>query len=219
MSAKPSRRASRADGDESVFNTESVLALRDVELAIDENILNSTEGRGRLGSRRMSVVPPPYPESNPFYDIGPRLTSRRVRPLALELIQALGHYIDVTWSLANPGKPCPWAEGTNTSPKMDGTDQPEWSSKMVTAVRAGKKTGHVGSPATYEDAKFWESEVRYALKDVEAVVGIYKGVAWAFNTAMEEGRYGEIHAANVMRAGEHGGGMTRLLHDLEEAFW
>jgi hypothetical protein len=158
-------------------------------------------------------------ESNPFYDIAHRLSTRRVRPLVLELIQALGHYIDATWSLANPGKPCPWAEGTKTSPQPDGNDQPEWSSKMVTAVRGGKKTGHVSSPATYMDVQFWESEVRYGLKDVDAVVGIYHGAAWAFNAAVEEGRYGEVHAENVMRAGEHGGGMTRLLHDLEEAFW
>jgi hypothetical protein len=215
----PSKRPSRIDDDVSIFNTESVLALRDVELAIDEDILKSTEGRLRLGSRRMSVVPPPYPESNPFYDIAPRLSSRRVRPLVIELIQALGHYIDAVWAMEHPGKACPWAEPIEASGTPQVTDQPNWRSKMITAVAAGKKAGHVESPITARDAKFWEAEVRHGIKDANGAVGIFKGVAWAFDTAMMEGRYGEIHKENVIRAGEHEGGLTRLLHDLEEAMW
>jgi len=167
----------------------------------------------------MSVVPPPYPESNPFYDIAPRLTSRRVRPLVLELIQALGHYIDAIWAMSNPGKPCPWAEPSDTSAKAPESDQPDWRSKMITAVAEGKRAGHVETPITARDARFWEDEVRHGIKDANNVVGIYKGVAWAFNTAMMEGRYGEIHKENVITSGEHEGGLTRLLHDLEEAMW
>lgn len=224
-----------AEGDGSVFNTESVLALRDVELAVDEDVLRSMEdggGRSRMNSRRMSVVPPPFPESNPFDDIAPRLTSRRVRPLVLELVQALGHFIDAVWYLAHPDRPCPWVEptdptaststaGSSSKPMPSGRsmDHSQWKSKMITAVRDGRRDGYVDDPPTPKDAEFWESEVRDALKDVDQVVGIYKGVAWAFNIAMNEGRYGDVHAKNVTTTGEHGGGLTRLLHDLEEALW
>jgi hypothetical protein len=207
------------DDDVTIFNTESVLALRDVELAIDEDILKSNEGRSRLGSRRMSVVPPPYPESNPFCDIASRLSSRRVRPLVLELIQALGHYIDAVWAMEHPGKPCPWAEPPESTPTPQTTDQPNWRSKMITAVAAGKKAGHVEVPITARDARFWEEEVKHGIKDSNLAVGIYHGDAWAFDTAIMEGRYGEIHKENVIRGGEHEGGITRLLHDLEEALW
>jgi hypothetical protein len=195
------------------------MALRDVELAVDENILMSTDARSRLGSRRMSVVPPPYPESNPFYDVAPRLSSRRVRPLVLELIQALGHYIDAVWAMEHPGKPCPWAEAPDATPETQDSEQPNWKSKMITAVAEGKRGGHVETPITARDARFWEDEVRHGIKDSNNVVGIYKGVAWAFQTALMEGRYGDVHKENVIRAGEHEGGLTRLLHDLEEAMW
>jgi hypothetical protein len=212
------------DGDADVYNTESVLALRDVELAVDEAVLRSMEAsRSRLGSRRMSVVPPPFPERNPFEDVAPRLTSRRVRPLVLELVQALGHFIDAVWYLAHPDQPCPWAEPTSSSssiaPLSRSESQNGWKSKMVTAVQEGRRNGHLNDPPTSADAKFWEDEVRHGLKDVDTVVGIYKGVAWAFDIAMNEGRYGDVHPENVTASGEHGGGLTRLLHDLEEALW
>jgi hypothetical protein len=90
---------------------------------------------------------------------------------------------------------------------------------MLTAVAEGKKDGHVAVPITARDLRFWEGEVKYCLKDVSAVVGIYKGVAYAFDTAMAEGMYGEVHKENVITSGEHEGGLTRLLHDLEEAMW
>ena len=206
------------DGDDNVYATESIMALRDVELAVDEDVLKSLEdGRTRLSSRRMSVVPPPFPQSNPFDDIAPRLTSRRVRPLVLELVQALGHYIDAVWSVAHPEQPCPWAEpvASSSTPPAD----TQWRSKVVTAVQDGRRNGYVDDPPTDRDAQFWESEVRHALTDVDQVVGIYKGVKFAFDGAMVEGRYGDVHARNVITTGEHGGGLTRLLHDLEEALW
>ena len=74
-------------------------------------------------------------------------------------------------------------------------------------------------PPTARDAKFWEDEVRHGLKDTDDVVGIYKGTAYPFNIALDEGRYGDVHPENVTAAGEHGGGLIRLLHDLEEALW
>lgn len=234
-SARPSATLKPTSDKEShIYNTESVMALRDVELAVDEDVLRSMGdgSRSRLNSRRMSVIPPPFPESNPFEDIGPRLTSRRVRPLVLELVQALGHFIDAVWYLAHPDLPCPWAEptdpvasssnaGPSSAPMLGNRteSQSQWKSKMVTAVRDGRRDGFVDDPPTAKDAEFWESEVRHALKDVDHVVGIYKGVAWAFDTAMNEGRYGEVHPKNVTTTGEHGGGLTRLLHDLEEALW
>ena len=90
---------------------------------------------------------------------------------------------------------------------------------MVTAVQEGRKNGHLDDPPTSGDAKFWEDEVGHGIKDVGRVVGIYKGTAWAFDLAMNEGRYGAVHPENVTTSGEHGGGLTRLLHDLEEALW
>lgn len=220
------------DGDADVYNTESVLALRDVELAVDEDVLRSMDAsRGRLNSRRMSVVPPPFPENNPFEEITSRLTSRRVRPIVLELVQALGHFIDAVWYLAHPDQPCPWAEPVASSsstslapaaaPRLSraNSGQSGWRSKMVTAVQEARRNGDVDDPPTSRDAKFWEDEVRHGLKDADSVVGIYKGAAWPFNIAMDEGRYGAIHPKNVTTSGEHGGGLIRLLHDLEEALW
>lgn len=212
-------------GDEDVYQTASVLALRDVELAVDEDVLRSMEGaRSRLNSRRMSVVPPPFPDNNPFYDIVPRLSSRRVRPLVLELIQALGHFIDAVWYLEHPDQHCPWAVPTATtssvpSPTPPGDNPSVWRSKMVTVVQDGKRDGHVDSSPTARDVQFWGTEIRHALKDVDSRVGIFKGVAWAFDTAIVEGRYGDVHPKNVTASGEHGGGLIRLLHDLEEALW
>lgn len=90
---------------------------------------------------------------------------------------------------------------------------------MITAVQQGKEQGYVSNPPTMVDVHFWESEVKHATRDVDDVVGIYKGEQWAFNTALTNGRYGDPDQANVLGNDGEGGNMARLLNDLEEALW
>ncbi|WVR04453.1 hypothetical protein IAU60_001456 [Kwoniella sp. DSM 27419] len=220
--------------DYEIFNTESVLALRDVELAIDEELLEKAE-RERSGSRRMSTQPRLSESPNPFVDVAQRLASRRVRPIVLELIQALGHFVDAVWSQQCPDKPCPWvirSEDSSTPASLrrmvsrrglktasDDQQIGGWKSPMITAVQKGKTTGHVRVPPTTKDVKFWGDEVTFAIRDVDEVVGIYKGVGWAFGSAMRDGHYGAVVQENVLGEKGDGGGMVRLLNDLEEAIW
>ncbi|WWC87132.1 uncharacterized protein L201_002018 [Kwoniella dendrophila CBS 6074] len=227
-----------------IFNTESVMALRDVELAIDEEVLERNErsrGTGLIQqNRRMSTQPRISELPNPFVDIAQRLSSRRVRPIVLELIQALGHYLDAVWCITYPNRPCPWIIGINESPippsirRMTmaqsqnqnqqtesslAADQQNWKSPMITAVQQGKQSGHVDIPPTIKDVEFWGDEVTFAIRDVDEVVGIYKGVGWAFGSAMRDGVYGSVSSDNVLGVKGEGGGMARLLNDLEEAIW
>ncbi|WVQ84098.1 hypothetical protein IAT38_006243 [Cryptococcus sp. DSM 104549] len=229
-----------------IYNTESVLALRDVELAIDEDLLERTQ-KAKTMPRRMSSRARLSGLPNPFVDLASRLASRRVRPIVLELVQALGHYVDAVWCVAYPDRPCPWIIGVDESPvqpsirrmmiacQADGAapatstavpasgDSPNadlgWKSPMITAVQEGKRSGHVASPPTAADVHFWEEEARFALKDVDEVVGIYKGVGWAFARALGLGEYGEVDSENVVGRKGEGAGMARLLNDLEEALW
>lgn len=215
----------RLDQNESdvIYNTESVRALRDVELAVDEELLAKAAQRA-AAPRRMSTNPRVSEIENPFIDLASRLGSRRVRPSVLELIQALGHYIDVIWSMRYPNILCPWIiHEVATTPgvpylRLDPIRE-GWRSRMVTAVQAGKTSGHVDAPPTEWDLRFWESEVRHSIRDVEDVVGICKGVGWAFRQSMMDGQYGEVNQGNVLGDGGSGGNIARLLNDLEEALW
>ncbi|WVQ97864.1 hypothetical protein IAU59_004980 [Kwoniella sp. CBS 9459] len=220
-------------GDYEVFNTESVLALRDVELAVDDEILERAE-RAKALPRRMSTQPRISELPNPFAEIAQRLGSRRVRPIVLELIQALGHFVDAVWCTNYPDRPCPWILGVDESPtpvsirRMAATlatdaetssSKTIWKSPMITAVQEGKKGGHVGTPPSIKDIRFWGDEVTFSIRDVDEVVGICKGVGWAFGAAMRDGDYGAVVPENVLGVKGEGGGMVRLLNDLEEAIW
>ena len=215
----------KQDGEYVVYNTESIRALHDVELAVDESTLAMVSKGDTDQPRRTTSQPRLSTLENPFIDWTARLGSRRVRPLILELIQALGHYIDAVWQVTYPDRTCPWI-----SPEHNGKvgskqnkeipDVPDiWRSKMITAVQQGKKQGHVNDRPTHEDVSFWEDEVRHAVRDVDEVVGIYKGVPWAFDTALKDGGYGNLDAMNVLGLDGKGGNMARLLNDLEEAIW
>ncbi|WVF70019.1 hypothetical protein IAT40_004805 [Kwoniella sp. CBS 6097] len=217
-------------GDYEVFNTESVMALRDVELAVDDEILERAE-RAKAAPRRMSTQPRISELPNPFVEIAQRLGSRRVRPIVLELIQALGHFVDAVWCTKYPDRPCPWILGVDESPTpvsirrmattfaIDAEAKAMWKSPMITAVQEGKKAGHVGTPPSVKDTRFWGEEVTFSIRDVDEVVGICKGVGWAFGAAMRDGDYGAVVPENVLGVKGEGGGMVRLLNDLEEAIW
>ncbi|OCF38651.1 hypothetical protein I317_07572 [Kwoniella heveanensis CBS 569] len=217
-------------GDLEVFNTESVMALRDVELAVDDEILERAE-RAKALPRRMSTQPRISELPNPFSEIAQRLGSRRVRPIVLELVQALGHFVDAVWCTHYPDRPCPWILGVDESPTpvsirrmtttfaTDAEAKAIWKSPMITAVQEGKKGGHVGTPPSIKDIKFWGAEVTFSIRDVDEVVGICKGVGWAFGAAMRDGDYGAVVPENVLGLKGEGGGMVRLLNDLEEAIW
>ena len=206
---------------------ETARVLRDAELAVDESVLSHPT------SRRPSTIPRISDRENPFVDLGPRLSSRRVRPIVVELIQALGHYVDAVWSMRYPDTPCPWviagrqvvegdrppssqfrAATPSLSPKGD-----TWKSHMLTAVEESRRAGHVSTPTTQGDVDFWRSEVWHTLRDVDEVVGIYKGTAWAFGKALEEGDYEQVDDDNVLGPNGRGGNFARLLNDLEEALW
>lgn len=227
--------SSRFDSLENeVYNTDSVLALRDVELAVDEEILERTQRAQATSPHFVSNRPRLYETLNPFGDITHRLSSRRVRPIALELIQALGHLVDAVWLSTYPDRPCPWIIGLDESPIQSSikhlimtyrtpTDAYQtgvgWKSPMITAVQEGKRTGYV--PTTIADSyiQFCENEVAYAIGDVDQVVGVSKGAGYIFGRALRAGEYGAPVRTNVLGANGEGGGMTRLLNDLEEAIW
>lgn len=217
-----------------VYNTDSVLVLRDVELAVDEEILERTQRAQATLPRFVSNRPRLYETPNPFGDITHRLSSRRVRPIALELIQALGHLVDAVWLSTYPDRPCPWIIGLDESPIQSSikhlimayrtpTDAYQtgvgWKSPMITAVQEGKRTGYV--PTTIADSyiQFCENEVAYAIGDVDQVVGVSKGAGYIFGRALRAGEYGAPVRTNVLGASGEGGGMARLLNDLEEAIW
>lgn len=227
--------SSRFDSLENeVYNTDYVLVLRDVELAIDEEILERTQRAQATSPRFVSNRPRLYETPNPFGDITHRLSSRRVRPIALELIQALGHLVDAIWLSTYPDRPCPWIIGLDESPIQSSikhlilayrtpTDAYQtdvgWKSPMITAVQEGKRTGYV--PTTIADSyiQFCENEVAYAIGDVDQVVGVSKGAGYIFGRALRAGEYGTPVRTNVLGANGEGGGMARLLNDLEEAIW
>lgn len=206
------------------MNTDSVRALQYVELAVDEDVLAANAQRAESQLRRMSTNPRVSETENPFIDIASRLGSRRVRPTVLELVQALAHFIDAVWCITYPDQRCPWiieGEGEiRQSLHQSATEEERrWTSRMITAVQEGKSSGHVTASPTDTDVAFWGQEVRFALRDVDEVVGIYKGVGWAFSTAISRGGYGEVMAANVLGEDGRGGHIARLLNDLEEAMW
>lgn len=192
-------------------------------MAIDESVLTNNH-RSISQHRRMSTNPRLVDSLNPFIDISARLGSRRVRPIVIELIQALGHYIDAVWTLRYPQTLCPWIDiATPTEPRgsisLRPIDDRTWKSRAITAVQEGKTRGFVNNPQSMADVKFWGDEVRHGLRDVNDVVGIFKGTRWAFSTALENGKYGEIVSSNVLGQDGSGGNIARMLNDLEEAIW
>ncbi|OXB37268.1 hypothetical protein J007_03017 [Cryptococcus neoformans] len=216
-----------------VYNTDSVLALRGVELAVDEGILERTKRVQAALPRYASNRPRLCETPNPFAGIAHRLGSRRVRPIALELIQALGHLVDAMWLSVYPDRPCPWIIGFDESPIQPSTKRlvmayqtadayPSdvgWKSPMITAVQEGKRTGHVPTTIADNYIQFCENEVAYAIGDVDQVVGVRKGAGYIFGRALGAGEYGAPVKTNVLGVNGEGGGMARLLNDLEEAIW
>ncbi|ODN96365.1 hypothetical protein L198_04079 [Cryptococcus wingfieldii CBS 7118] len=217
----PSGFGSPGGGGE-IYNTDSVLALRDVELAVGDDAWSNAE-RAKAAPRRMSNKPRLSQIPNPFGDVATRLGSRRVRPIVLELIQALGHFLDVVWSTTYPERSCPWiidnteecpvtpsvrktkrARHTDSDPTI--TSELEWKSPMITAVQEGKRTGHVPTRPTSKDLGFWRDEVEFGIRDVDEVVGVKKGLGRAFGTALKEGRYGPPDAGNALGQNGEGAG-------------
>ena len=188
------------------YNTASILALKDVELAVDESILaNNPRSSSRFTSPRVST------SENPFLLIASRLSSRRVRPIILELIRSLGHYIYAVWTIEQQG-PCPWI-GDDDHPLARRT----WRSHVLCAVDAARQEGVVPSPDLYQ-LTFWRTEVEYGLHDANAAVGIMKKQGWAFTRALRSGKYGSVEDTNVL-SGAAAGNIVRMLNDLEEALW
>lgn len=94
-----------------------------------------------------------------------------------------------------------------------------WKSPMITAVQEGKRTGHVPTTIADNYIQFCENEVAYAIGDVDQVVGVRKGAGYIFGRALGAGEYGAPVRSNVLGVNGEGGGMARLLNDLEEAIW
>ncbi|WVN85221.1 uncharacterized protein L203_100366 [Cryptococcus depauperatus CBS 7841] len=210
--------------DFETLNTVSIMALRDVELAIDEDILERSK-QAKVVPRRMSNRPRLAEAPNPFVNIAQRLGSRRVRPFVIELVHALGYFIDAVWTLTYPHDPCPWIINDGNFDQLPNMPQgmqvgpSYWKSLMLTAVQEGKHAGHVPILPTAEDVEFWQEEVGFAMLDVDEVVGIQKRVRHAFARAVRLGQYGKLDKENVVGLAKEGGGVARLLNDLEEALW
>ena len=129
--------------------------------------------------------------------------------MVLELLLALGHYVDAVWSVTHPGIPCPWVSG----------DEKIWSSNVLVAIQEGKKGGHVVDPATERDVEFWEGELKYGLSDVDQTFGCVRTVGRGVHTALNSGEYGEVDKEGVLGVDDEGGDLVRLLNDLEDAIW
>jgi hypothetical protein len=192
-----------------IYNTETMQALRDVELAIDEEVLARSGGRGvgsvSTGHARHRISN----RENPFIGITTRLGTRRVRPIVLELILALGHYVDGVWSITHPGSPCPWASA----------EEKVWSSRVLAAIQEGKRDGHVIHPAGEGEVEFWEREVKFGLIDLDQTFGSVKGHRRGVHKALIKGEYGEVTRESVLGVDDEGGDLVRLLNDLEDVIW
>lgn len=161
---------------------------------------------------------------NPFHPIHALILRRGIRPFVLELVQALGAFIDAVWSVCHPGKPCPWAGVPQVSrrPSFAGTLQQSksWCSWTLAAVQEGKRQGFLNNPPTEKDVTFWNREVRYGLRDIDEAVNRRKDLGWAFGKTVIDGQYGDIVASNVFAPdGISAGNIARLLNDLEEVLW
>ena len=141
--------------------------------------------------------------------IAERMGSRRVRPIILELIRSLGHYIFAVWVLEQGGE-MPWIGD-------DDPLRPTWKSHTLSAVHAARQTDIIPPPDLYH-LTFWRAEVEYGLNDANAAVGVYKKQGWAFTQALRSGKYGAIEDVNVL-TGSGAGNIVRMLNDLEEAIW
>lgn len=214
-SAAPSPSTATATTIELEYNTDSIRALRDVELAIDEAMLRS--GAVHRSSSVGVAIGGLSGQDNPFLELCPRLGSRRVRPIVVELIQALSHYIDALWSFQRPDEPLPWTE--QAPPSLAAPSTQVWRSKALSAVQVGKQTGHVPNQRAGSDLQFWADEVGHTLQDVDDVVGMCKGLGRAFTVAMRKGAYGDFSPRNTITDDGHPAGYIRLLSDLEMAIW
>jgi len=210
-----------------------VRALRDVELAIDPTFFGAEYVSPTSRARRLSTHPRVSDMENPFAAIDTLLCRRRIRPLVLELVQALGAYIDAVWSTTNGLKPNPWAgvpmpaaarrassltPMSPTSPTSSKAAK-NWHSWTLTAVQEAKRRGLISNPPTARDVEFWALEIRYGLRDIDEAVNRRKDLGWAFGEVVIRGEYGDIIPANVFANDGGAGNIPRLLNDLEEALW
>lgn len=207
-------------GVQDIYTTESVRQLRDVELAVDPAYL----GQRTASGRRLSSHPRMSEKENPFHSIHALVLRRGIRPFVLELVQALGAFIDAVWSVCHPGEACPWAGVPQVSRRpsfMGALQHPKtWCSWTLAAVQEGKKQDILSNPPTEKDVAFWHREVRYGLQDIDEAVNRRKDLGWAFGKAVVDGQYGDIKAANVFSSdGISPGNIARLLNDLEEVLW
>lgn len=211
---------------DNIYNTESVRALADVELAVDPQYLAASSVSPLSRLRRLSTHPRLSDMENPFAAIDTLLCRRRIRPLVLELVLALGAYIDAVWCTTYPERPCPWAgvpvnvAARRASLVPQGGGPPKsWRSWTITAVQEGKKQGFLSNPPTESDVAFWGWEIRYGLRDIDEAINRRKDLGWAFGETVIRGQYGDIVPSNVLMPDGSGGNIPRLLNDLEEALW
>jgi hypothetical protein len=163
---------------------------------------------------------------NPFAAIDTLLCRRLIRPLVLELVQALGAFIDAVWATTHTGQPIPWAGMPTIAVARRASSlnpMPQhgkgWHSWTIAAVQEGKRRGLLPDPPTAADVDFWELEIRYGLRDIDEAVNRRKDLGWAFGEVVIRGNYGDIIPSNVFAAGDNAGNIPRLLNDLEEALW
>lgn len=204
-----------------IYTTESVRVLRDVELAVDPEYFGHNEPSR---ARRLSSHPRLSDMENPFSAIDTLLCRRGIRPLVLELVHALGAYIDAVWSITYPDRPIPWSGvpmplAVRRSSMTNRPPVKVWRSWTITAIQEGKRRGLLTPVPTEKDVLFWGWEIRYGLRDIDEAVNRRKDLGWAFGESVIRGQYGDITPANVLSGEGKGGNVARLLNDLEEALW
>lgn len=201
-----------------IYLTDTMLALQDVELAVDEDVAARSLAHRRQSSRATNALARGFDIENPFMEIASRLGSRRIRPIVLELIQALGHYVYTLWSITYPDIPCPLIipPGDITMPLIQ-----NGGSRTITAVADGQAEGYISTPPSTTELAYWRAEAEYGLRDVNDAVGKWKKQGEVFSLGLKEGHYGDVEDENVLgdEKGKYGGNIFRLLVDLEEVLW
>jgi hypothetical protein len=203
--------------------------LRDVELAIDPSMLGTDYVSPMSRARRLSTHPRVSDVENPFATIDSLMCRRGIRPLVLEIVHALGAYVDAVWAITHPREANPWVGVPMPSVRRASALSPlspttpvspkSWHSWTLTAVQEAKRRNLIADPPTLRDVEFWEVEIRYGLRDIDEAVNRRKDLGWAFGEVVIRGEYGDIIPANVFANDGSAGNIPRLLNDLEEALW
>ena len=179
------------------------------DLAVDPTKINISRPPVRP---RVSGLP------NPLVPLQKMLGARRTRPLMIELIHAVGLYVDAVWTVHRAGLSPPGVIMQPQDPQ-----HPKWISPTLSAIKQAREDS-ILPPPTQSDILFYGTEVQEAVAEVEEALG---GGKWSFARYLVEGGYGSVTVRNAggeadvdwELEGSGGLGMIRLLGDMEDVLW